>query len=810
MKKPVSLILVLALCLSMFAFTACSKKVESKEFVPCDWYNSSSYEIDIPFDGYRDSYYYSGSCAVNDKAYVALIERGYPSEYVDAYMNGAATGIPDEKRIRYSSLTEIDVTTGEVTNSYNITDMVKDLLPADTNPDFLNVLGLMPDGDNVTIYFTNYGYVNPAATERLECVKFNTKDGTLSNYRVFDNILGNSYVGRVIDSVHKVNDMDLVLISTMGYMGGSYVFVFVKDGAIVGSADLDTFYSQDITRITGFIVDNNQLFAALELGQTRGIKHDAVYIDLDTFIGRVSYDNAAIINNPICSLLGGTDSYSSNAEGIYKYNTQSKNMEMLVDYNFADINIYNARNSSILSVAESRIVMIQIDYASAVFLNGNPKIRLNVLEGSDENPYEGKTALTVADMSDSIDYATSEAIRKFNSTNPDYYINLRVYHDDAHLSGLYALSDVSNRVLIDIANGDAPDVILNGASYKEMNSSTVLLDLSSYVAADSSINDDNFFMNIIEASYINDKLYQIPLSGNLVGVRSLAGGAAGELAGEATGDFCFTCDEYDEFISSCTNGYDPIADYSEYDQAKYTNELVGPQLDKFINYSTNEVDFDNPDFREAVEFINNMAFLDEENRNLDNWVIEPFIRNEDTYYGELSPFLFFRTCQHFGSDIKVCGVGSADMGAEFNILSSAAISAASPNPDGAWQFIQTLMSSDIMSLGSQDSVIVNRKAFNNVMADLKADVDEEIMLFKATNYGFGDDIEMYGLAEITDSAFHNLVSNIESVNTIYSTDAKVMIVITEEIAAFYEGQKSLDDIIGIINDRVKTIVTERN
>lgn len=801
MKKPISLLLTTSLLLSVFALTSCNKKDGEDELANCDWYKSSSYELDLPFEGYRDNFFYCDSCAIEDKVYIASIEMGYPSEYVEDCLNGNSDSIPEDSYISYTALTEVDANTGEVLNKYNISELVEDMVPSDTIPDYLSIAGLLPDGDGITIYFSNYGYIGSSATERLESVDFNTADGSLSNYQTYDDIVGNSMEGSSLSGILKVKDMDLVFISKIGATGDSYSFVFVEDGDVAATVDLESFCDDDIYKITGMLVDGNSLYCSYESygAASRGV----VTINLDSFTGSVSSDNAAIANNPNCSLLNGEDCYSPSAEGIYKYNSESKEMDLLVDYNYSDINIYDARNSSILACTETRIIMLEIDYVSSTFINGNPAVRLTVVDKSDENPYEGRTALTVADVSDSIDYATSEAIRNFNRTNTEYYITLRIYRDDLALSGLYALSDVTNRVLIDIANGDAPDVILNGASYNAINNSDVLLDLSEYVAADQSINSDNYFMNIIDAAYTDGKLYQIPLRGNIVGVRSLE---------SANSDYSFSYDEYEDFIATATNGYDPISEYCGYDRLSYTNELLGPQLNTFVNYAANEADFNHPDFINTVEFISNAPMMVEEDLDFDGFYMDSFLRNNDAYYGELTPFMFFRTQYHLGSDIKVSGVGANDTGAEFKILTSAAISASCDNPEGAWQFIQMLMSDDIMSLGNLDSVPVNRSAFNNVMNDLVDKVDEEIVIFKATSYytPTHEDIEMYALAEITDADLANYEENISNINTIYSTDAEIMLVIQEEISAYYEGQKTVDEAITTINDRVSTILEERN
>jgi hypothetical protein len=51
---------------------------------------------------------------------------------------------------------------------------------------------------------------------------------------------------------------------------------------------------------------------------------------------------------------------------------------------------------------------------------------------------------------------------------------------------------------------------------------------------------------------------------------------------------------------------------------------------------------------------------------------------------------------------------------------------------------------------------------------------------------------------------------VDSIDCCYINDASINAIIREEMPSFFEGQKSLDQIIPVLNDRVSTVLTERN
>lgn len=62
---------------------------------------------------------------------------------------------------------------------------------------------------------------------------------------------------------------------------------------------------------------------------------------------------------------------------------------------------------------------------------------------------------------------------------------------------------------------------------------------------------------------------------------------------------------------------------------------------------------------------------------------------------------------------------------------------------------------------------------------------------------------------LNDESIKKYEEIIEGCDNIVATDYTVINIINEEIPAYFYGQKSLDDVIAIINNRVKVLQDER-
>ena len=67
----------------------------------------------------------------------------------------------------------------------------------------------------------------------------------------------------------------------------------------------------------------------------------------------------------------------------------------------------------------------------------------------------------------------------------------------------------------------------------------------------------------------------------------------------------------------------------------------------------------------------------------------------------------------------------------------------------------------------------------------------------------------FAWCEVDKSAVDDYEKVIRSCSCVISEDPSISMIVKEELPAYLTGQKSLDDVIKIINDRAKTVVSER-
>lgn len=800
MKKLLSVILSLVMVTGLFFVTSCNKK--QLAFGDCSWYSSETYELSSHTENFVTARFPDKACACGDKLYISMTTNYYESQKLEAFDKGTGTLTFDDC-IQVCELLEYDITTGKLINTIDYQNSIMEFYSEVSDPELISICGLVPHEDNITVYLQRMGGMS-STKANIDKITFDTSKGEFSNCEkgiiTFD-CLSEDYLEGVIN----VGDKDVAIFYCIENGNNSYKF-YVIDGTSVKTIKLGDTVNENIMSMEDFIVDGNKLIGIADISDIAGGYKALIEVDINS--GKVSFStelgNLASVSNTY--VVNGNESYSIRSEGIYKYNTDKDQMEKIVDFNFSDINLYSASQSTLISCTDNRIVLLQNDRQSLGLFDGITKTNMHVITASDENPYDGRQKIVVANMGDDLDYATAEAISKFNKENKDYYIELRVYHDDYSLSGLYSLTDVSNRVMIDIKNGDAPDIILNGAAYTELNSSAYLVDLSTLIKNDGEFDLNNYYENIIKAASVDGKLYQIPVTTNLYGVRTLTA---------ENNDYSFTYDEYSKYTDSVLNGYDPIYESVGYDKNSYLNELISSHISDYINYETKKVDFNKDSFKDVVNYVNNIYDIPEDSIPEIFLYAEPYLTRDDTYYGEIHPFEFYRTIEHLGSDVKFNDVPydekAANCGAKVQIVSSVAISADSENKDGAWQFVKVLLSDEIQSLVDFRATPVSKAGFDAHISRMvkEADYEIKVMNYLACGNSYPEIVDDATLAKIDESDIKSFKSNYEAVRVIRSSDAEILLIIDEEISAYFKGQKSLEEVIPIINNRVSTLINER-
>ena len=163
----------------------------------------------------------------------------------------------------------------------------------------------------------------------------------------------------------------------------------------------------------------------------------------------------------------------------------------------------------------------------------------------------------------------------------------------------------------------------------------------------------------------------------------------------------------------------------------------------------------------------------------------------------------------FGEEVTFIGYPvSSGNGSVINANSSYAITAKAKNPDGAWEFLKYFLSDDYQNNASNFPVKLS--AYDALKEQAKEKpfyTDENGNKVEYENtYWIGESSVDIGVN--TDADNEKLMNLITSASTTYQYDTDLMKIITEEAAAYFSGQKSLDETADIIQNRASIYISE--
>ena len=165
------------------------------------------------------------------------------------------------------------------------------------------------------------------------------------------------------------------------------------------------------------------------------------------------------------------------------------------------------------------------------------------------------------------------------------------------------------------------------------------------------------------------------------------------------------------------------------------------------------------------------------------------------------------------SDMKILGAPSVDgRGPAIKSGPSVGIAAQTKEKTACIDFVNLLLSEDIQESFEEwdDCTPLRRSAFETA-GQRQVDAYNENYRQNASRYTRIQLIEyMYAWCEIDNSAVSEYEKMIESCKSMTAFDPALEKILTEEMPAYFAGQKSLDEVITIINDRAKTYISERS
>lgn len=763
--------------------TGCGKKDDSVVAADSPWYDLNKIKI-------GDQYNEDQEVASFDMQYIGRAGDNLLFSTIGSYKNRQETD--DYMADLFANVfSRIDVYSldGTLVNSIDEYGFIQD---NDLNGEIFDLsFTVYTENDKLVYEFGSTRYIlDPVTGETEDSEQIILSDDT-------EGLLEGSFeLGEYVVDSYSVYDYD----------GSSYSLIIHKDGAddITAEVPVEEFAFIDNLMYIG---DDTALVRVTDGGYSPDI-----YYSIDLTTGTVEeyteetgwfrddFDQATYIE--------GVGNVVINPYGIRKLDFETQTKTEVLDFDCCNINRYDAMDLELLYMTDDTIIMAGNAYASDMT---DGSLNVYVMERQDTNPNAGKKIITAATL-DTFDYAVCEAVCTYNETDPDHFIKLDsqystvakyanseldYYSENSTEEYMASAGELSNKLMVDLIAGEGPDLILNGAGFTQLNSDDILLDLSSEIST------EGLFNNVTDAAKTGDKLYQLPLAVDVAGIvakdQDVPQGQAG-----------FTFEQYAEFVYGPCNGQDPIGN----GQLEFLTTAMSSIYDRCVANGT--ADFDNEDFRSLAEYVNgnvNDSIEQDEEEILED--IDPYtgIQRDAEYIPDLSFEYLITTYGDSISDMRIMGFPTVDgKGPGLTIQSSVAVSASTKEEEACKGFVRTLISEDIQNaFGMYDRTTPVRISSFEEAADYLVDNYNDLYEMYSGMYTEAE-LRILGLpsSQIDHSVVDDYRAMLESCTYINSTDPSVLVIVREEAASYFSGQKDLDEVISLIEDRAQTFLDERS
>jgi len=352
-------------------------------------------------------------------------------------------------------------------------------------------------------------------------------------------------------------------------------------------------------------------------------------------------------------------------------------------------------------------------------------------------------------------------------------------------------NQIENQIYMDLLNATGPDILINFGMYSKFEREKVLLDLNPLINGKQGLDRSSIFDNLLTASEKDGKLFRIPLLYSISGFVSDS-----KYVGDKTEISWADMDAIRALVPENETLFSPTW------RVILLQALLSNELDRFVNYDTQEVNFDNEDFRKILEFVKENGI--EPDLSQDNVIsiediapVQNMCAMDMTTISECTGYAYLN---NLFKDPVLCGFptsgeGGMSMVPRFTV----SISKNSQYTEEAWDFVKTLL--DEKAQAKMPGDVYGGLPINRAALDL---VIEKTIKWEE----FSRSVGAVGASNFDQDSVEGFIRFIESVHTGERTDVDVEAIVEEEAKAYFADQKSLDDVIKIIEKRVKQVVQE--
>lgn len=420
--------------------------------------------------------------------------------------------------------------------------------------------------------------------------------------------------------------------------------------------------------------------------------------------------------------------------------------------------------------------------------NSDDAANLIKLTRASSNPNAGKKILSAAYM-DEIGPEEFSAVNEFNRKSDKYFIELnnkyygieKGYYDKDGWEYAEVISSETNAVDIlkaDIREGKGPDVLLYGTDAAQLNSTDYLIDLTGRINSEKSLKNGDYMDFVTMPNGRDGKHYRLDY-----GFRSAVCLVNNSLIDDKTKGLTF--DQYDRIIEEKNEGRSIL----EEGDILLMDTLV-KNADCFTYGKDGKFKLENEVFRGMSDYIASIPDDVEYDQDYESYSRKLQFLQDFTF--ETYVYTFEHT--NLFKQFSIVGLPSADGHPEVVRGRGIGITSCCPLQNAAWEFAMTLMSPDIQGC--------KQRSHDPVLKSAQKTAFKEYINNKNN---FRDPL----YAPIPDGVVDYYIEQISDAVVVPDIDSEVLVIMNEEMPAYFEGQKSLDEVCAIIENRVNLMLAER-
>lgn len=490
---------------------------------------------------------------------------------------------------------------------------------------------------------------------------------------------------------------------------------------------------------------------------------------------------------------------SNNA--LCEYSLADQTYEEVLNFIDCDIAPNNIRYVS--AMEDGRIFIYATDWE-------NDTKDIMLLTKTPASEVTQKEIITLGTMG--VDSGMQTAVVNFNKSNPQYRIKIKDYSVNIG-SGENGYADALTHMNNEFITGNAPDLINLGynVNISQLEAKGILEDQMPYLEKSTLLDKEDIVPSVLKAYTENGILVGIPTSFYINTLMS-----ASSLVGDEMG---WTLDEMMAVMDSMPEDAQ-ILEYAS--KSSILRMCMSFNAGEFINWETGECKFNSEEFIKVLEFANRFpedVSYDEERPSMPELVRTGKLLLVDQALTDTGNYQVMKTI--WGEPITCIGYPSSTTnGSALAGQGVIGLNAKSQNKDAAWEFIEFYLNfmgkSDRYRWGFPVFESELDKVFEEAMepsyvtdenGNPVLDENGEPVQNSKGGYGWGNG-EMFDIYAATQEEVDAIREVINNTTARISDDMRIIEIMQEDAAPYFQGQKGAKEVADIIQSRIQIYINE--